>query len=318
MSMLPRLKPKEFYDLVIEVAIVRPGPIQGDMVHPYLRRRQGLEKVDYPSRGTRSRARQDARRAAVSGTGDEDRHRRGRFHAVGSRQAAPRHGDLQARRNDRHVQAENDRRHARQRLFARLRRTLLRADRRLRHLWLSREPCGLLRAPRLCLGLDEMPLSRCLRLRASQCPADGFLRARADRPRRARTRHRGARGGCERVGVGLHAGSRRPFSPCGRRWPAKPADEGELAAARRRANCRDLCDSSSARHSPALAQAPHPVALRRPPSPARGEGSPPPSPPCLDARRHPLDPCAASRFPPDQWSARRGHEAARRPARARL
>ncbi len=49
MSMLPRLKPKEFYDLVIEVAIVRPGPIQGDMVHPYLRRRQGLEKVQYPS-----------------------------------------------------------------------------------------------------------------------------------------------------------------------------------------------------------------------------------------------------------------------------
>ncbi|WP_368669932.1 PHP domain-containing protein, partial [Beijerinckia sp. L45] len=49
MSMLPRLKPKEFYDLVIEVAIVRPGPIQGDMVHPYLRRRQGLEKVEYPS-----------------------------------------------------------------------------------------------------------------------------------------------------------------------------------------------------------------------------------------------------------------------------
>jgi error-prone DNA polymerase len=49
MSMLPRLKPREFYDLVIEVAIVRPGPIQGDMVHPYLRRRQGLEEVRYPS-----------------------------------------------------------------------------------------------------------------------------------------------------------------------------------------------------------------------------------------------------------------------------
>ncbi len=49
MSMLPRLKPKEFYDLVIEVAIVRPGPIQGDMVHPYLRRRQGLEPISYPS-----------------------------------------------------------------------------------------------------------------------------------------------------------------------------------------------------------------------------------------------------------------------------
>ncbi|MDE2385113.1 MAG: error-prone DNA polymerase [Alphaproteobacteria bacterium] len=49
MSMLPRLKPANFYDLVIEVALVRPGPIQGDMVHPYLRRRSGKEKVEYPS-----------------------------------------------------------------------------------------------------------------------------------------------------------------------------------------------------------------------------------------------------------------------------
>jgi len=49
MNMLPRLKPRVFYDLVIEVAIVRPGPIQGDMVHPYLRRRNGIEKVSYPS-----------------------------------------------------------------------------------------------------------------------------------------------------------------------------------------------------------------------------------------------------------------------------
>ncbi len=49
MNMLPRLKPREFYDLVIQVAIVRPGPIQGDMVHPYLRRRSGKEIEDYPS-----------------------------------------------------------------------------------------------------------------------------------------------------------------------------------------------------------------------------------------------------------------------------
>ncbi|MFM7275296.1 MAG: error-prone DNA polymerase, partial [Gammaproteobacteria bacterium] len=49
MAMLPRLRPRCFYDLVIEVAIVRPGPIQGDMVHPYLRRRQGLEPVEYPN-----------------------------------------------------------------------------------------------------------------------------------------------------------------------------------------------------------------------------------------------------------------------------
>jgi error-prone DNA polymerase len=50
-NMLPRLRPREFYDLVIQVAIVRPGPIQGDMVHPYLRRRSGAEAVEYPSPG---------------------------------------------------------------------------------------------------------------------------------------------------------------------------------------------------------------------------------------------------------------------------
>jgi error-prone DNA polymerase len=48
MNMLPRLRPRQFYDLVIEVAIVRPGPIQGDMVHPYLRRRNGEEPADVP------------------------------------------------------------------------------------------------------------------------------------------------------------------------------------------------------------------------------------------------------------------------------
>ncbi len=62
MSMLPRLKPKEFYDLVIEVAIVRPGPIQGKMVHPYLRRRCGQEPVRIPQR---SRARRPAARRWV-------------------------------------------------------------------------------------------------------------------------------------------------------------------------------------------------------------------------------------------------------------
>jgi error-prone DNA polymerase len=54
MAMLPRLRPASFFDLVIEVAIVRPGPIQGGMVHPYLRRRQGLEPVSYPSESVRA------------------------------------------------------------------------------------------------------------------------------------------------------------------------------------------------------------------------------------------------------------------------
>ncbi|PWI34986.1 error-prone DNA polymerase [Vibrio albus] len=53
MSMLPRLRPETYYDLVIQIAIVRPGPIQGDMVHPFLKRRQGLEKETYPSEAVR-------------------------------------------------------------------------------------------------------------------------------------------------------------------------------------------------------------------------------------------------------------------------
>ncbi|MES2503697.1 MAG: error-prone DNA polymerase [Myxococcota bacterium] len=54
MSMLPRLRPRQYYDLVIEVALVRPGPIQGNMVHPYLKRRNGLERVSYPSKALES------------------------------------------------------------------------------------------------------------------------------------------------------------------------------------------------------------------------------------------------------------------------
>ena len=214
MSMLPRLKPKNFYDLVIEVAIVRPGPIQGDMVHPYLRRRQGIEKVDYPSRELEAVLgktlgvplfQEQAMKIAIVAAGftpsEADRLRR----AMATFKRAGTIGTFKQKMIDGMVANG---------LFARLRRTLFRADRRLRHLWLSREPCGLLRAPRLCLGLDQMPLSRCLRLRASQCPADGFLCARADRPRCPRTWPRRARGGCERVGMGLHAGRRRPFPPC--------------------------------------------------------------------------------------------------------
>ena len=103
MSFLPRLRPRCFYDLVIEVAIVRPGPIQGDMVHPYLRRRRGEEKVEFPSDALGRGAGQDARGAALPGAGDADRdHRRGLL-ARGGGPAAPRAGDLQERRHHPHL-----------------------------------------------------------------------------------------------------------------------------------------------------------------------------------------------------------------------
>ena len=80
MSFLPRMQPKTFYDLVIEVAIVRPGPIQGGMVHPYLAAAQRGGKSRLPLGGAASGAAQDAWRAAVPGAGDADCHRRRRIY----------------------------------------------------------------------------------------------------------------------------------------------------------------------------------------------------------------------------------------------
>ena len=79
MATLPRLKPKCFYDVVIEVAIIRPGPIQGDMVHPYLARRAGREEVTYFDPTPRAGAGTHPRRAVVPGTDAEDRDDHGRF-----------------------------------------------------------------------------------------------------------------------------------------------------------------------------------------------------------------------------------------------
>ena len=116
MSMLPRIKPRTFYDLVIEVAIVRPGPIQGDMVHPYLRRREGKEKARLSQARTGARARQDIGRAAVSGTGHARRDRMRGLHARGGRPASPRHGDLQAHRRRLEIRRKAHLRHGGERL----------------------------------------------------------------------------------------------------------------------------------------------------------------------------------------------------------
>ena len=114
--MLPRLRPRNFYDLVIEVAIVRPGPIQGGMVHPYLRRRSGEEPVSYPSDEVEAVLEAHARRADLPGAGDAARDRRGRLHAGRGRPAAPRHGRVEAQGRPRAVPAAAHRRHARARL----------------------------------------------------------------------------------------------------------------------------------------------------------------------------------------------------------
>ena len=81
MATLPRLQPRTFYDLVVEVALIRPGPIQGGSVHPYIRRRNGQEPVTYLHPLLENSLEQDARRAAVPGAADADGDRRRRLHA---------------------------------------------------------------------------------------------------------------------------------------------------------------------------------------------------------------------------------------------
>ncbi len=167
MSMLPRLKPREFYDLVIEVAIVRPGPIQGDMVHPYLRRRQGKEKVSFPSAELEAvlgrtlgvplfqeQAMKIAIVAAGFSPGEADKLRRAMatFRRVGTIHTFQRKmvEGMVARGYD-----------------ARIRRALLPPDRGLRRIWFSRKPRRQFRAAGLCLVLAQMPLPRCLHARRS-------------------------------------------------------------------------------------------------------------------------------------------------------
>ncbi len=237
MSMLPRLKPAEFYDLVIEVAIVRPGPIQGDMVHPYLRRRQGIDEVVYPSEELEDVLgktlgvplfQEQAMKIAIVAAG---------FTPEEADRIAPRDGDLPAasaqsamfeKKMIEGMVAKGYERDFAARCFKQIEG--------FGRLWISREPRGELRAAGLRLGLAEMPLSRRLLRELAQFAADGLLRAFADRARRARTRGGGAGSRREPVGMGLHAGRRgRTLLPLrGRRWPSRQrgSDEGGRGGAR--------------------------------------------------------------------------------------
>ena len=161
MSMLPRLRPRCFYDLVVEVAIVRPGPIQGDMVHPYLRRRSGEEKVTYPSKVLedvlcktfgvplfQEQAMKIAIVAAGFTPGESDQLRRA--------MATFRKSGTIGMYRDKFIAG------MRQRIRGRFRRALFQADRGLCRLRLSRKSCRELRAAGLCFRLAQTSLSRCV------------------------------------------------------------------------------------------------------------------------------------------------------------
>ena len=181
MNFLPRMRPRCFYDLVIEVAIVRPGPIQGDMVHPYLRRRHGKEAVDYPSEELRKVLantlgvplfQEQAMRIAVVAR---------RFQPGAGGRAAPLHGHVPEYRNRSGVSREIRGRNDGARLLAGIRRTLLRPDRGFWRIRVPGKPRGLVRDPGVCLGVVQAPLPR----RCSPAPCSTASRWGSTRPPRS-------------------------------------------------------------------------------------------------------------------------------------
>ncbi len=100
MATLPRMKPKCFYDVVIEVAIIRPGPIQGDMVHPYLDRRAGREKVTYFDPRLEPVLAAHPWRSAFPGADAQDRHDHGRFFRRAKRKSCAARSVFIAPRNE--------------------------------------------------------------------------------------------------------------------------------------------------------------------------------------------------------------------------
>ncbi len=197
-SMLPRLKPHCFYDLVMQVAIIRPGPIQGDMIHPFLRRRNGLEPVTYPHPKLEPILertlgvplfQEQGMRMAMEAAG---------FSRRRGRPAAARDGPQALARADGRDLSAPGGGHGAERHPARGRRQALPHARRLRRLRLPRVARGLVRAAGLRLGVRQVPRAGGVLRRDPQRAADGLLldRGAGQRrppPRRGRQADRGQR-----------------------------------------------------------------------------------------------------------------------------
>ena len=184
MSSLPRNAPTKFYDLVVQVAIIRPGPIVGKMMHPYMRRRQGRRRSHLPYARTRTRPQTHPRRPPISGAAPPYGHGRRRLHRRRSRRAPQSRRHASQLPEDGRTHGQTPRRHGPQSHLARHPGQHRRLHPKLRPLRLPRVPRRQLRPPRLRLRLLQSPLPRRLHLRHLEQPTHGLLHARRDRQRR--------------------------------------------------------------------------------------------------------------------------------------
>ena len=228
MATLPRLRPRTFYDLVVEVALIRPGPIQGGSVHPYIRRRNGRRSRHLPAPAARASLektlgvplfQEQLMQMAIDVAGftaaEADQLRQ----AMGSKRSRQRMERLRERLYEGMAERGIDRRG---------RRRHLREARRLRQLRLPREPLGVLRLPRVRVGVAQAALPGGVLRRAAQRAADGLLLAAHPGAGRPPPRRRGAP---------------RPTSTRSDWWPTLEPDAdvpGRSAGARRCRAARHL------------------------------------------------------------------------------
>lgn len=283
-SMLPRLRPRTYYDLVIQVAIVRPGPIQGGMVHPYLQRREAMRNgnpdcVTYPGPEVRAvlertlgvpifqeQVMEIAMKAGGFTADEADRLRR-------DMAAWKRKGNLTGHQ-ERLMKEMVEVRHY-DPAFVEA------ADGRVCRIRFSRKPCGRLRQVGLRQQLPEMPRAGGVLCRAAQQPADGVLLAVATGAGGAAQLGARAAGGCDGQCMGQHAArtSTRGGRPA--RHPARPQPYSRHAAAGRRAHRgRAPADTVCQRGrpgTPCRARSPRPERAGRRQCLAAAGGAPPPS-----------------------------------------
>ena len=213
MATLPRLKPRTFYDLVVEVALIRPGPIQGGSVHPYIRRRNGTEPVTYLHpllEGSLSKTlgvplfQEQLMQMAIDVAG---------FTAAEADQLRQAMGSKRSRRAHGAPARAPVRGHGRTGHHRRDRRSHLREDGGLRELRLPREPLGVVRLPRLRVVVDQAARARGVLRGVAERAADGLLLAAHPRAGRVPPWRRRAHAGPQRERGGGHVGAVRGIAP---------------------------------------------------------------------------------------------------------
>ena len=204
MATLPRMKPKCFYDVVIEVAIIRPGPIQGDMVHPYLNRRAGREAVTYFDPRLKPILEAHARRAALSGANAQDRDDHGRFFRRGSGGTAARAQFSSLGRTDGKSERETARRDGEKWRRAGSDREDHSVDQLVCALRISGVARDQFRDSRLRQRLSEGASRGGVLRQPAEQSADGILCSGHDREGCAPAWHPDAAGLCGGIGMALH------------------------------------------------------------------------------------------------------------------